>query len=157
MGHPNVGDCCSNPNTNYCQECTCYLKETCRAGFFPSSVGDGLCNDENNNEECSYDFGDCCQASDLVGNFICNDEANHPECNFDGGDCCLTIKNTDYCSQCLCSVHGVITTLQFPQYYDKYFDISWLIQLVHGQFIWMNFVIFDLEHDSICRCVFLFD
>ena len=25
-----------------------------------STIGDGLCHDENNIEECFYDFGDCC-------------------------------------------------------------------------------------------------
>ena len=35
-------------------------KETCGA---PSYVGDGNCDDNNNNAGCSYDGGDCCAKS----------------------------------------------------------------------------------------------
>ena len=32
--------------------------ESC--GGFPGWIGDGACDDENNNEACSWDGGDCC-------------------------------------------------------------------------------------------------
>ena len=73
-------------------------------------IGDGLCNDETNKEECNYDGGDCCGPcvvrthcsecsclselydqeviNPLIGNGFCNDETNNLECEFDGGDCC---------------------------------------------------------------------
>ena len=43
------GDCClSNIKTDYCTNCKCHYQETCTTGIFPSSVGDGYCNDETN-------------------------------------------------------------------------------------------------------------
>ena len=39
---------------------------------------------------------------DLVGNGVCNDEANNEGCNFDGGDCCGACVNTEYCTECVC-------------------------------------------------------
>ena len=56
------GDCCiSSVTTDHCSECRCYGQELCTAGIIPSSVGDGICNDETNNEHCNYDGLDCCQ------------------------------------------------------------------------------------------------
>ena len=111
------GDCClSNVNTDHCSECTCYHQETCAAGFIPSSVGDGFCNDETN----------------IV------------ECNYDGGDCCVNV-NTDLCSNCLCSSNGVITSPGFPGNYDSNLYLTWLIQVPVGQFIEIVFVSFDTE------------
>ena len=86
-------------------------------------VGDGYCQDFNNNRHCSFDGGDCCGpcvneefCSDckcktgqtnkitnaLVENGYCNDETNIAVCNFDGGDCCGTCVNSKYCSECDC-------------------------------------------------------
>ena len=84
-------------------------------------VGDGLCNDETNNADCSYDGGDCCGAcvvkdhcsecaclggadgmNVLIGNKFCNDETNNAECYYDGGDCCGYEINYDHCSVCTC-------------------------------------------------------
>ena len=28
----------------------------------PSTIGDGICHDENNHEGCFFDFGDCCHS-----------------------------------------------------------------------------------------------
>ena len=90
---------------------------------FPLNIGDGFCNDFNNNRHCEFDGGDCCgpcvnklfcskcecKTGDtneirnaLVGNGFCNDETNNEMCNFDGGDCCGTCVNTKYCSDCEC-------------------------------------------------------
>ena len=69
------GDCCGSPiNTNHCSNCTCHHKETCASGV----------------------------AHPLVGNDICNDETNVEECDFDGGDCCGSCINVNHCSQCIC-------------------------------------------------------
>ena len=105
------GDCCrSYSNTDHCSNCTCYGQELCKLGFTPSSVGDGFCNDNTNNEECYYDGGDCCgfcvikdycsdcvclqgssesiNINPLINNGYCNEEANILECNYDSGHCC---------------------------------------------------------------------
>ena len=120
------GDCCElNINTELCFECVCYQKGACAAGFIPSIVGDGFCNDETNNAECNYDGGDCCELNmntelcfeclcyvedtcaagfihPLAGDGFCNDETNNVGCNFDGGDCCKPFVNRDLCLKCEC-------------------------------------------------------
>ena len=121
------GDCCIDVNTDHCiyfADCTCHHQENCKAGFIPSVVGDGFCNDETNNADCNYDGGDCCgydvntaRCSDckcyhnetcifgthpLVADGFCNDETNTADCNYDGGDCCGSCVVTDYCLQCEC-------------------------------------------------------
>ena len=115
------GDCCSpNINTEFCSECICYMKETCKASFIPSLVGDGICHDDTNNDECNYDGGDCCLSNEnteqcfwqetcragvipsSVGDGVCNDEANNAECLYDGGDCCGYEINTGQCTECRC-------------------------------------------------------
>ena len=72
------GDCClSNVTTNQCSECTCHLQETCAAGYFPPSVGDGFCDDETNNVHCQYDGLDCCKTpviTDHCSNCSCHSE-----------------------------------------------------------------------------------
>ena len=79
----------------------------CESGW----IGDGYCDDVNNNEECEFDLGDCCNNGNInwkyycsicecldekdvvdckypiIGNGICNDENNNAYCYYDGGDC----------------------------------------------------------------------
>ena len=38
----------------------------------------------------------------LVGDGYCNDETNNPDCSFDGGDCCGPCINIEFCSECQC-------------------------------------------------------
>jgi hypothetical protein len=38
----------------------------------------------------------------LVGDGDCNDETNNVECSFDGGDCCKSDTNLDSCTSCDC-------------------------------------------------------
>ena len=33
----------------------------------------------------------------MIGNGVCNDEANNENCKYDGGDCCLKISSPDNC------------------------------------------------------------
>ena len=79
------GDCCGpDIYTDYCVECICYESSFSSSGTTstPSScesplvnfVGDGSCDDENNNEGCQFDGGDCCGPNVL----------------------------TDYCTECIC-------------------------------------------------------
>jgi len=145
------GDCCQeNPAegwNQYCDACECLdapepttqapttvgpvNNGTCNAGW----IADNFCDDINNNPECEFDGGDCCQEDPAegwnnyceececldapeptteapmecavptwAGDNFCDDENNNPECGFDGGDCC---DNTgegwdNYCSLCEC-------------------------------------------------------
>ena len=59
---------------DYCSECTCFYKENCHAGYFPSKFADGFC----------------------------HDETNIPECDYDGHDCCKSPLNTEFCTNCSC-------------------------------------------------------
>jgi hypothetical protein len=56
----------------------------------PESVGNGVCDEENNKKECSYDGGDCCEKKgDLsLGDNICHaGHFNTAKCLYDSGDC----------------------------------------------------------------------
>ena len=93
----------------------------------PQWQGDGWCDDENNNDGCSFDGGDCCGnnvktlfcsvCECLDPNFVestgceypqwegdgwCDDGNNNAECTFDGGDCCGDDVKTTFCTDCLC-------------------------------------------------------
>ena len=93
----------------------------------PHYIGDLYCDDENNNEGCNFDGGDCCGPNidtqyclecicienlscaappNLIGNGFCNDEANTAECSYDFGDCCGECINTDLCTECICQDGG---------------------------------------------------
>ena len=85
-----------------------------------------------------------------IGNGHCNDETNNPACNYDHGDCCLSNPNTDHCSECLCATTGVVTSPGFPRKYGDSLDVSWLIQVPHGQLIEITFISFDVDPWSSC-------
>ena len=75
----------------------------CRATGCPLDwIGNGQCNDECNNDACSFDGGDCdipegenipedyCATGcpwNLIGNGQCNNECNNDACQLDWGDC----------------------------------------------------------------------
>ena len=88
------GDCCgSNVNTDYCIECLCLeggggsggtttpSGTTDSGGCNQGWIGDGYCDDINNNLDCTYDGGDCCGSN---GNYC-------QHC---------------YCTECLCLEGG---------------------------------------------------
>merc|ERR1712111_17429 len=62
------GDCCDNEMDgwdNYCQECECFeyfatTEDPTANCFAPHWIGDGYCDDDNNNADCGFDGGDCC-------------------------------------------------------------------------------------------------
>ena len=39
---------------------------------------------------------------DYIGDGYCDDGNNNADCGYDGGDCCGFRINTDYCFECLC-------------------------------------------------------
>ena len=53
-----------------------------------TSIGNGLCNPENNIPICNFDGGDCCPNADLIGNDECDYVNYNHVCHFDSGDCC---------------------------------------------------------------------
>ena len=87
---------------------TCWNIAGCE---IPSYHGDTYCDDENNNEACFFDGGDCCgsnvntqyctlcqcleggsNCNGNAGNGYCDDINNNLACNSDGGDCCLIVR-----------------------------------------------------------------
>ena len=68
---------------------------------FGSWIGDGICQEINNNEECYWDGYDCCNHYALTDGF-CDDENNKRECGWDGGDCCGNNVKIEYCTVCEC-------------------------------------------------------
>ena len=165
------GDCCySCVSKAFCRDCKCLTNYATKEINYPL-IGDGYCHDEINKAACSYDGGDCCVSVNdrycsnctchleetcsmeyllTSGDGICHDETNSEECNYDHGDCCLSNINTDHCSNCSCSVSGVITSPGFPHSYGPKLDLTWLIKISLGQNIEIVFLTFDFEphHDS---------
>ena len=37
-----------------------------------------------------------------IGDGVCNDETNNEGCSYDGGDCCGSNVITQYCTECIC-------------------------------------------------------
>ena len=46
--------------------------------------------------------GNCNGNLAYIGDGYCDDENNNLLCGYDGGDCCGANVNTLYCSECLC-------------------------------------------------------
>ena len=38
-----------------------------------------------------------------IGNGVCQDELNNEECFYDGGDCCGPNVETQDCTECICN------------------------------------------------------
>ena len=64
----------------------------------------GDCEWDSANHQC-VNKGECLNGSpQYIGDNFCDDNNNNENCNFDGGDCCLENVNTQYCSECQCMV-----------------------------------------------------
>ena len=88
--------------------------------------------------------------SSRIGNGYCDDENNNDECNFDGGDCCLTSPNTDYCSECTCHhkatcaagvTHGLVGDAFCNDAQCRLFNAHWQKDLFISQ----------IENKKICK------
>ena len=92
---------------------------------YPNYHGDGYCDDQNNNEACLFDGGDCCGGvidpnfcteclcleevncnQGWIADGYCDDINNNLACIYDGGDCCGANVNTQWCTECLCLEGG---------------------------------------------------
>ena len=45
---------------------------------------------------------DCMGFVQYIGDGYCDDENNNEMCEFDQGDCCLEEVKTDFCTDCIC-------------------------------------------------------
>ena len=48
-----------------------------------------------------------CSKPNYKGDGICDDENNNEGCDFDGGDCCIPNVNKDFCTECKCLEEGM--------------------------------------------------
>jgi hypothetical protein len=94
LKYPNCGTDSSNNGDMY------YYYE-----INPQSVGNGICDDEQNTKDCGWDGSDCIDVDSIitlfpnclnlwdrigeVGDDYCDEGANIAQCGFDGGDCLL--------------------------------------------------------------------
>ena len=58
-------------------------------------------------------FLECKGTVSRIGNGYCDDENNNMECDYDGDDCCGELVNTEHCTFCECHLnHGMYTKKQ---------------------------------------------
>ena len=93
------GDCCGdNVNTQYCTDCDCLEGD--------KGSGDEGSGDEGSGDEGSGDSDNCEGFAYYIGDGSCDDENNNLECNWDGGDCCGDNVMAQYCLVCGCLYPG---------------------------------------------------
>ena len=94
------GDCCGpNVNTNVCTECQCL-----EGG--EEGSGGGITTTSGTTATCYY-WLSCNQGMILwIGDGYCDDVNNNEACCFDGGDCCGGIIDPSYCTECICLEEG---------------------------------------------------
>jgi hypothetical protein len=52
----------------------------------------------------------CPADPEWIGDGLCDDDANSENCQFDGGDCCLDDVVIDFCEECMCYETGITGT-----------------------------------------------
>ena len=97
-----VSQCCPGVSESYWYEtysactfngpidpkCSCVEDTIFPTCTFPDRKGDGICDLNNNNEQCHFDGGDCDKCQDeYMNDGRCHFFNNHTNCDFDGGDC----------------------------------------------------------------------
>ena len=87
------GDCCGdNVNTDYCSACEC-LDPNANSDYDISTTS--MASTSTTTSACSEDW--------FIGDSICDDGNNNEDCEWDGGDCCGTnVVCCDWCSACEC-------------------------------------------------------
>ena len=104
----NEGDC------DYTSECQDGL--LCGSNNCPASLG------LDSKVDCCSESG--CQEIYQIGDFVCNDGNNNENCEWDRGDCCGNNVNTDSCSACECldPANGSTTSgCEYPKWKDNDF------------------------------------
>ena len=74
-----------------------------------------------------------CEYPDWIDDDYCDDDNNNEECEWDGGDCCGSNVNTDYCIDCECldpDDDGSLTTKLHPNtlFRNKRFALNKMFQ-----------------------------
>ena len=141
------GDCCIRqdqfwyPQTN-CTECKCRLGNPACPQRLRQKIQNGVCNDEVNIPECSFDGDDCCQRPATAEKCIptchaspwrrdkhCHPHLNNQRCGFDGMDCECMWRQTQGrpCAQLKWDISDRLNniTLAYNQCY-----------MYHGKCVW---------------------
>ena len=88
------GDCCGeNPNIQFCSACEC---------LDPNGSGPTTSAPIPTPDPTTLAPTDACGSPQWVGDNYCDDDNNNETCGWDGGDCCGTNVNTSFCSACEC-------------------------------------------------------
>ena len=88
-----------------CRFDTSACTEDTGCGCPASFIGDGFCDEECNNAECSFDAGDCDEPEDcapgclstMLGDGACDDACDVAACTNDYGDCASSETCSDLC------------------------------------------------------------
>ena len=81
-----------------------FLEQTCATGYPPFMVGDGICQDEYNIEECLFDGLDCCPWPEQIGNKFVQSAFNTMTTTLSTEYTPTFNLDTTECTECLC--HG---------------------------------------------------
>ena len=103
--------CCIDFDQNYhlvSSERSVTRTDACQSDYYynvDDGIGDGICDDDFNNEECDWDGGDCC--GDDVNTIFCSEcECLNPNFkepfNTNNGYNIGNIHKWDYCNECEC-------------------------------------------------------
>ena len=58
-------------------------------------------------------YEECSGRTALIGNGYCDDDNNNKECKYDGGDCCGYCISTAFCTSCECLLDKGSSDLKF--------------------------------------------
>jgi hypothetical protein len=78
--------------------------------YFCLDEGEGTTPSGSGGTTTSLSITKCSGNQDWIGDGFCNDNNNNVGCNFDGGDCCGSNVYTDHCTECLCLTTTATTT-----------------------------------------------
>ncbi|CAM9831329.1 unnamed protein product, partial [Ectocarpus fasciculatus] len=150
------GDCCPSTcdvsSTNYCpednSECVNpFADDFGYPGFenctgYPPSMGNGLCIPDNNNAECGYDGGDCCECSCQPGQFMCLGRFDCLDPAYNTTEC---VMNTTACDPDLSSrewlVEDTADAIELANAIDctgGMFDVEWRGSVIVPQTLWIS-------------------
>ena len=82
----------------------------------------------------------------MIGNGYCDDDNNNKECKYDGGDCCGYCISTEFCTICECLLDEGSSDSKFQNWFFCHF--SWCIWKVLLNDFLEKCKYFDFDHSS---------
>ena len=123
----------------------------------PEWIGDGFCDDENNNAQCQFDLGDCCNNKNPGWDQFCtvceclqsNTTSISP--TSPTTPVAPTTPTPIECGGQLSGPSGDFSSPGWPNNYTKHQECTWEITCEKQQIIEINFNSFSLEYNDQCR------